>query len=66
MVARIYIIFTTGRRVLVVKYRHKVPTRGKNNINSGYHELFLKYTPSFYIEVYTHTTSTRLPVVKII
>ena len=54
MVARIYIIFTTGRRALVVKYRHKVPTRGKNNINSGYHELFLKYTPSLYIEVYTH------------
>ena len=21
-----------------------MPTRGKNNINSGYHELFLKYT----------------------
>ena len=64
MVARIYIIFTTGRHFMPiilpralprvgtlcqlfyperkrgVKYRNKVPTRGKNNINSVYHELF--------------------------
>jgi len=56
MVARIYIIFTTGRHFMPIILpralprvgtlcqlfypEHKVPNRGKNNINSGYHELF--------------------------
>ena len=44
MVARIYIIFTTGMHFMPIFYPSLRPTRGKNNINAGYHELFLKHT----------------------
>jgi len=46
MVARIYIIFTTGSHFMPI-ILPRVPTRGKNNINSGYHELFLNLCLSY-------------------